>query len=206
MKDIEVTVNFRNNLIKARRLQHELSQKKLAELAGLHQQDITAYECFRKSPILYSGHPGNSDRKAVGWKVSALALATFFDVEVGELFPEHFHEIKKSKFSFEIDTHTYIENMHADQPLLPDKIYEVKNLGEHLRNALAKLTPREEAVIRMRFGIGKLPIMKHEGEHTLDEIASSFNVGRQRINQIELGALRKMRHPDISRILKDFVE
>lgn len=72
------------------------------------------------------------------------------------------------------------------------------NLAEQTRRVLATLTPREEKVLRMRFGIGE------ESDHTLEEVGQDFNVTRERIRQIEAKALRKLRHPSRSKRLKSF--
>ncbi len=72
------------------------------------------------------------------------------------------------------------------------------NLAEQTRKVLATLTPREEKVLRMRFGIGE------ESDHTLEEVGQDFNVTRERIRQIEAKALRKLRHPSRSLKLKTF--
>ncbi|HDM09504.1 MAG: RNA polymerase sigma factor RpoD [Deltaproteobacteria bacterium] len=74
------------------------------------------------------------------------------------------------------------------------------NLAEQTRRVLATLTPREEKVLRMRFGIGE------KADHTLEEVGRDFNVTRERIRQIEAKALRKLRHPSRSKKLKGFVE
>ncbi len=74
------------------------------------------------------------------------------------------------------------------------------NLAEQTRRVLATLTPREEKVLRMRFGIGE------ESDHTLEEVGQDFNVTRERIRQIEAKALRKLRHPSRSNKLKAFVD
>jgi RNA polymerase primary sigma factor len=74
------------------------------------------------------------------------------------------------------------------------------NLAEQTRRVLATLTPREEKVLRMRFGIGE------ESDHTLEEVGQDFNVTRERIRQIEAKALRKLRHPSRSKKLKAFID
>jgi RNA polymerase primary sigma factor len=73
-------------------------------------------------------------------------------------------------------------------------------LAEATRKVLRTLTPREEKVLRMRFGIGE------KADHTLEEVGRDFNVTRERIRQIEAKALRKLRHPSRSKRLKSFVE
>jgi RNA polymerase primary sigma factor len=74
------------------------------------------------------------------------------------------------------------------------------SLEEQTVKALATLTPREEKVLRMRFGIGE------KSDHTLEEVGQNFDVTRERIRQIEAKALRKLRHPSRSKKLKAFIE
>jgi RNA polymerase primary sigma factor len=84
--------------------------------------------------------------------------------------------------------------------LLPSDAAVSLNLAEQTRKVLATLTPREEKVLRMRFGIGE------KADHTLEEVGQDFTVTRERIRQIEAKALRKLRHPTRSRKLKSFIE
>ena len=74
------------------------------------------------------------------------------------------------------------------------------NLAEGTRRVLATLGPREEQVLKMRFGIGE------RSNHTLEEVGQDFAVTRERIRQIEAKALRKLRHPSRSRMLRGFIE
>jgi RNA polymerase primary sigma factor len=74
------------------------------------------------------------------------------------------------------------------------------NLAEQTRKVLSTLTPREEKVLRMRFGIGE------KSDHTLEEVGQDFEVTRERIRQIEAKALRKLRHPSRSKRLRSFIE
>ena len=84
--------------------------------------------------------------------------------------------------------------------VLPSDAAVNLNLAEQTRKVLATLTPREEKVLRMRFGIGE------KADHTLEEVGQDFTVTRERIRQIEAKALRKLRHPTRSRKLKSFIE
>jgi RNA polymerase primary sigma factor len=82
----------------------------------------------------------------------------------------------------------------------PQEAVISSNLSEQTRKVLSTLTPREEKVLRMRFGIGE------KYDHTLEEVGQDFDVTRERIRQIEAKALRKLRHPSRAKKLKAFVE
>ncbi|MCD6185535.1 MAG: RNA polymerase sigma factor RpoD, partial [Deltaproteobacteria bacterium] len=84
--------------------------------------------------------------------------------------------------------------------IIPSDAAVSLDLSEQTRKVLATLTPREEKVLRMRFGIGE------KADHTLEEVGQDFAVTRERIRQIEAKALRKLRHPTRSRKLKGFIE
>jgi RNA polymerase primary sigma factor len=86
------------------------------------------------------------------------------------------------------------------QVLSPIDAVLVSNLQDQTRRVLKSLTPREEQVLKMRFGVGD------GSEHTLEEVGRSFNVTRERIRQIESKALRKLRHPSRAKKLRPFLE
>ena len=91
----------------------------------------------------------------------------------------------------------FIEDKNAVMPL--DQAIK-SNLGESTTKILATLTPREERVLRMRFGVGM------NTDHTLEEVGLQFSVTRERIRQIEAKALRKLKHPSRSKQLKSFLD
>ena len=91
----------------------------------------------------------------------------------------------------------FIEDKNAVLPL--DSAIQ-ENLKETTTRVLASLTPREERVLRMRFGIGM------NTDHTLEEVGQQFSVTRERIRQIEAKALRKLKHPSRSRKIKSFLD
>jgi RNA polymerase primary sigma factor len=99
----------------------------------------------------------------------------------------------------EEDSHLgdFIEDKNA---ILPIDAAIQSNLRETTMRVLATLTPREERVLRMRFGIGM------NTEHTLEEVGQQFSVTRERIRQIEAKALRKLKHPGRSRMLRSFLD
>jgi RNA polymerase primary sigma factor len=99
----------------------------------------------------------------------------------------------------EEDSHLgdFIEDKNAVQPL---EAATLANLRDATTRVLATLTPREERVLRMRFGIGM------NTDHTLEEVGQQFSVTRERIRQIEAKALRKLKHPSRSRKLRSFLD
>jgi RNA polymerase primary sigma factor len=99
----------------------------------------------------------------------------------------------------EADSHLgdFIEDKDA---ILPIDAAIQSNLKETTTRVLASLTPREERILRMRFGIGM------NTDHTLEEVGQQFSVTRERIRQIEAKALRKLKHPSRSRVLRSFLD
>jgi RNA polymerase primary sigma factor len=99
----------------------------------------------------------------------------------------------------EEDSHLgdFIEDKNA---ILPIDAAIQSNLRETTTRVLASLTPREERIVRMRFGIGM------NTDHTLEEVGQQFSVTRERIRQIEAKALRKLKHPSRSKILRTFLD
>jgi RNA polymerase primary sigma factor len=99
----------------------------------------------------------------------------------------------------EEDSHLgdFIEDKNG---ILPIDAVVQSNLRETTTRMLASLTPREERILRMRFGIGM------NSDHTLEEVGHKFSLTRERIRQIEAKALRKLKHPSRSRELRSFLE
>jgi RNA polymerase primary sigma factor len=105
----------------------------------------------------------------------------------------------ESPIGDEGDSHLgdFIEDKNA---ILPIDAAIQSNLRETTTRVLASLTPREERVLRMRFGIGM------NTENTLAVVGQQFSLTRERIRQIEAKALRKLKHPSRSRILRSFLD
>jgi len=86
-----------------------------------------------------------------------------------------------------------------EKSVSPFKTLENSEAASRIEEVLASLTEREEKIIRMRFGIGI------GTEHTLEEVGKYFNLTRERIRQIEIKALKKLRHPARSKMLREYV-
>jgi RNA polymerase primary sigma factor len=86
-----------------------------------------------------------------------------------------------------------------EEAVQPDDAVIRRSLSDIMAQTLSQLSAREERVIRMRFGLGT------SRDHTLEEVGQTFGVTRERIRQIEAKALRKLRHPSRSRILRTFL-
>jgi RNA polymerase primary sigma factor len=99
------------------------------------------------------------------------------------------------------DEDSHLGDFIEDKATLPPSDAVVSlNLCDQTKKVLATLSPREEQVLRLRFGIGE------RSDHTLEEVGSRFAVTRERIRQIEAKALRKLRHPSRARRLRGFFE
>jgi len=99
------------------------------------------------------------------------------------------------------DEDSLLGDFIEDKKILPPEDAVIRlDLAKQTRKVLSTLTPREEKVLRMRFGIGE------RADHTLEEVGKVFSVTRERIRQIEAKALRKMKHPSRSKFLRSFLE
>jgi RNA polymerase primary sigma factor len=95
---------------------------------------------------------------------------------------------------------SHLGDLIEDQnTILPIDATIQSNLREATTLVLASLTPREERIVRMRFGLGM------NTDHTLEEVGQQFSVTRERIRQIEAKAIRKLKHPSRSRVLRSFL-
>ena len=100
-----------------------------------------------------------------------------------------------------LSTNESLDTINEVSPVTVDNCLEElkrQNLKEAVSLILSSLTPREERVLRLRFGL-------NTEEHTLEEVGVKFSLTRDRIRQIEAKALRKLKHPSRSKVLKDFL-
>ncbi len=96
---------------------------------------------------------------------------------------------------------TYLENFIADDTYVPEDKVAISMLGDILTNLLGTLSPREERIVRLRYGL-----LDDGKSRTLEEIGREFNLTRERIRQIEANAIKKLRHPNRMRKLQGYLE
>lgn len=191
MKELELTVRIRNNRLRKLRLALGLSQRELAFAADIAVLVYAGYETLARSPLGRDGY----------WTKYARRLALFHDRPLEWLFPDSIKKVKKAVAVYEVDASELFPLLSDHQQLLLQSPEENMIEYEHqwlIRNSLRALTPRQEKILRMRFGIDEVC------EHTLEEIASDFEVQRERIRQIEAKSLRMLRFPARARALKSY--
>lgn len=171
------------------------TQKRLAEYLGLTQNQMSDWMRGRNLPKEFSEE---MERR--------LLLLTKKLPE--DLFPDEQPKINEvpigdSSLIAEMDRRSFFEYFNKGgltDPTRPDNKFYNSEFAKAIDQAISTLTPREEEVLRMRFGLDG------GSEHRLDEVAKHFDLTRERIRQIEARALRKLRHPSRSRPLKAFLE
>lgn len=159
------------------------TQHQLAELAGIYPHKISEFETLK----LWPSYDQADD------------LAAILGVDVGVLFPDALRE-RCANVPASVRFRVPLTALPA--PEEPDLLEAPLNfeLRAALAAAVGTLTPREQKVLRLRFGL-------NGGEsQTLEEVGKEFNVTRNRIRQIEQKALRKLRHPSRSKKLRDYLE
>jgi RNA polymerase sigma factor (sigma-70 family) len=193
LKQIEVSIRLRNNLLKERRLALGMSGPQFARAVGVNYAGYVALEGMRASPLRKQWWDG-----AVAWTKTAEKLAAFHHCLPEDLWPEALLAIKQPEVTTKIQA-TELKALAlaaaAEEPfaLIDETSKEARQV---VRRSLKRLTPREEFVIRRHFGFD-------EGDEvSLAEIAQDIDVSPGRTHQIKEGALRKLR--DI-KVLKEVV-
>lgn len=180
-RPFRVVAKLKNNrLIRAREQLGHMTTVAAARAIGVDNHLLGTYEAMTRSPW---------NKKRGGWNESALRIAHAYAYHPEELWPDVIQSVRATSATLEL----------AEPVMAVAADFDAKELTEQTRKALATLTPREEKVLRKRFGIGE------RSDQTLEEVAEDFDVHRERIRQIEGKALRKLRHPALSKALKPFV-
>tara|TARA_R110000787_G_C13223423_1_gene426437 strand:- start:35 stop:619 length:585 start_codon:yes stop_codon:yes gene_type:complete len=191
MKDYEVTVRVRNNwLLSAMKRAGIDSLAELARRSGASYNTIMNIASF-KYPIL--------TRR--GWSPSAIKISEALKCLPEDLVPPaHIEQaLAKNKGVFTADYAEVQALLTTTEETNPFAFIEKREQSEAVGKAVGNLSEREQTVINMRYGLAG------ERENTLEEVAAVWGVSRERVSQLEMKALRKMRHPAKSKPLKGFL-
>ena len=192
MTDYRLEIKIRNaRVLRAMEAVGCSSVSGLCRQMGLKSPSSVVYDLvnFKTSPLCKNGQ----------WRPTVVSMAEALDSSCEELFPEAGEGLLlESNVRYTTLGRDDVARALgiAPEPVLPDETLTAKEDKAALEEALNTLTPREAAVLELRFGL------KGQGEHTLEEAAQMFNVTRERIRQIESKALRKLRHPDRLKIIE----
>lgn len=205
MKPLRMDVRLRNNVLVRLREDLGLSARQMAIVGGVSYATYLDFESLKLSP-LYADSRINRCIGHVGWKPSALSIAAFHGIGPDELWPAVVLAVVKRTASIELDGNDLarIAGVSRSRLLPPDERVADAQRESTLRSAMSVvLTPREEMVVRARFGFGG------GGGLSLDEMAATMSQGaghlvsRERVRQIEGRALRKLRYRPVAKRLAD---
>jgi len=189
MKELEITIQVRNNRLKRLRMQLGLNQKQFTETVGIGYSAYNGLECLRDSPFTPTGR----------WRTIAKRLAEFHCIGLETLFPKALDQVVRNKMvrtSNVRDLTMYALDEETRRALpSPDHHMKQQDQQKAIRLVLASLTPRMELVLRMRFGF------YDDKKWTLDEVAEHFNFTRERVRQIETKALSRLRNIRVTKRL-----
>lgn len=197
MKDYRIKVKIQaNRIFELARIKwgDGLTQAEIAMRCGISQTQLCDLVNFKASPL----QAEKRWAKLGPWRPIAIRIATALDALPEQIWPDHLVEIrKKTEWTFEASQEDLA--LFVEAPAQPDDMLIEDEARQEIRRALATLAPREEKVLRMRFGLD------NDDEMTLRQIGDDFEVGHERIRQIEAGALRKLRHPSHAKHLRDYI-
>ena len=210
VKDLRVILRFKNALLldAIERKFGDVSIKELATIIGMSYNTIISLINLRQSPfaLRHTKYRGKESFSVDGYiyTPSSIKLAGILDCLVEDLFPLTLYKLDlPDKVQKDFPSVQMLSLQEArKQKLLTMENYEEDFdkpfLQDDINFLLSTLTPREERVIKMRFGLDG------EDEHTLDETAAQLGISKERIRQIERRGLLKLRHPARKSFLKEY--
>lgn len=194
MKDFVVVAKIYNNQLRQRRLELGLGCREMAERIGIHYSLYLRYESMKINPVSKLGTLTPSARK----------ICDFHGLGPDELFPEAMKalEARVVERKFDAEEAGLLEAYAPKMIPSPEDFVMETETKKVVSDVLSTLTPREERVIRARFGLDD-----EDGEgKTLREVGEEFETGSERMRQNEAQALRKLRHPRRSKRLRFLVD
>ncbi len=188
--EFRVSVTIRNNLLMERREALGLSAAALCRAAGIATDIYSGFETLRISP-----------RGSRGWKIAALRLAAFHKTLPEDLWPDVVLSVGSNRVEQKVAARDVIAMCYPERIApSPAEIGDREELRRLLTDRLATLTEREQRVVVMSFGLDG------NGDRGLEEIGDAVGLSAERVRQIILGALRRLRNPSLTRDLLPFLE
>jgi RNA polymerase primary sigma factor len=205
MKDILLEIRFKNNILLKEIYKNFNSIRQFCFANKLSLVSIYEIINFRRSPITSKLRGKELIFDDLYWTPYALKISKVLDKKPIDLFPENLWQARQNKYTVELDTkdfcieyndNLYVENI-TDNEIL-DSPKKQRALQISISKILTQLKPREELILRMLFGID-------QEKMTQREVAKQFDVTPQRISEISRHAIRKLRHPSRSTVLKEYL-
>ena len=193
-KDIRVEIRFKNNLLYKKIFEKYESVAHFCRKNNCTGPVVGKYLNLKTSPLAKTRSQGSLEVFGYFIKWSAVKIAEALDCHVFDIFPQQLWDIEGKKYHLEIDSQQFIS---YNDKLLIENIVDCSPLDinkDNISRVLATLTPREESVIRQRFGFDGC-------EMALNDIGEIEGVTKERIRQIEVKALRKLRGPSRAKFL-----
>ena len=182
--EVRVEARVRNNVLWHAIFDRHPSVSAFCKLHRFSQSQVGKFLNLKESPQLHGQ-----------WRRPALRLADALGVLVEDLFPLRLYEIETIAAVVEIPLAELPPGDEIAMLPSPEDAAIAREMGEGIRRALATLTPREADIVRRRFGIGG------RDSETLETIGQDYHLSRDRIRQIEMKALRKLKHPTMANLI-----
>ncbi len=205
MKEYEVSITIRNNLLKERRLEKGLTVSAFAALVEINRNTYGALECLRLSPLKQRA-PRRPLEKV--WRECVYKLARFYEVRPEVLFPQDFEKLKTNKYIAKVNTDEIRALSLSDRTPKylpqtidsPEKLYEKNELINITGQVIDTLNSQEKLVLKLKLGL------EGEDPQSNEMVAHILGVGKKRVCQIQNNAYRKLRHPHRIKRLQPFLE
>lgn len=199
-KEFRLKMQLRNNRMLECREKLGWTQQQAAVASGVPHQYFGQYELMKTSPVEFIRWKKPAPVRMLAWKKYALKIAQTYDVPPEYLWPKAVQEATGSAYvtikMCSEEANALLGSFGQD----PIKKLDEGDLSRKVDEVLAALDPREQKILRIRFGIGR------PSDHTLEEVSKEIGITNERVRQIESKALRKLRHPSLAKKLKIFVD